>query len=440
MYNVIYSKYSNERNRRFQIRTDIIKNEEIRYVQKIALTQTSYKHLNNMYENYLIMTKNFYLDESVEIVKCTKVRDNILKFDYVEGCTLSQKISSLIENDRYDLAIDVVKDFKEKIENINYISEFEITDDFINIFGEIELPKGLKASSLSNIDVIFSNIILNDEKWYFIDYEWIFNFKIPINFILYRALFDYNVHNDMKFNENIYNLLGITDFEIILYHKMEYNFQRYVCSEPRLDSFYNLMKKKVHYRDSLIRNTNEYEFVCYVKCNDIYNEEMSIKHIVNISHFHININLDNFNNFDQIRIDPLNTNCVILDFKVYSTYNNKELNIRCTNADFDTDDIKIFSTNDPQIYIDITDNNITDIVVSYKIVLYDDYNIYKLINSLNNYKKLSIKEECVKLNRLLDIKEKELDMLNELLDIKEKELDIIKNRKIYKIINKINKI
>lgn len=66
---------------------------------------------------------------------------------------------------------------------------YERTEAFVQVFGDVTLPEGQKCRKVTNIDMIFSNVVLEGDSWHLIDYEWTFDFPIPLNFVLYRTFF-----------------------------------------------------------------------------------------------------------------------------------------------------------------------------------------------------------------------------------------------------------
>ena len=100
MKNIIYSKYSNERAERFQIRTDILEDENgKKYVQKKAFTYEANTHINNIYINYKLLLEA-YKDSKICINECNKV-ENGLEFEYIVGNTLEEKLDKLFFNKDY---------------------------------------------------------------------------------------------------------------------------------------------------------------------------------------------------------------------------------------------------------------------------------------------------------------------------------------------------
>ena len=95
-----------------------------------------------------------------------RLDEKTLKFEYVNGVTLEELLDeALFANDRYEFLslIDEYKDY------VNYNSEDAVTD----------------------YDLIFQNIIVSDETWTVIDYEWTYPEVIPPQEIIKRAFWCY---------------------------------------------------------------------------------------------------------------------------------------------------------------------------------------------------------------------------------------------------------
>ena len=55
------------------------------------------------------------------------------------------------------------------------------------VFGEITLPVSVPFAKGVDIDLIFANIMVQGNTWTVIDYEWTFDFPVPVDFLLWRA-------------------------------------------------------------------------------------------------------------------------------------------------------------------------------------------------------------------------------------------------------------
>lgn len=129
-------------------------------------------------------------------------------------------------------AKETIFEVLNEIRSCKTVKEFQMTEEFQEVFGRAELPDGLTAADASDIDLIMSNILTQEDgSWTVIDYEWSFHFPVPLNFILYRAIRYYadTTETRRKLNpESLYEKVKITEMELAAYAEMEEAFQKYV--------------------------------------------------------------------------------------------------------------------------------------------------------------------------------------------------------------------
>ena len=64
-------------------------------------------------------------------------------------------------------------------------------ENYTQVFGEGDYEKFEGKACfdrVSNCDLIPSNILYKDNKIYIIDYEWVFDFSVPVEYIYFRGL------------------------------------------------------------------------------------------------------------------------------------------------------------------------------------------------------------------------------------------------------------
>ncbi|MEX0155289.1 hypothetical protein AB2T48_06820 [Clostridium butyricum] len=403
MKQIIYSKYSNERDTKFQIRTDILKNEnKDRYVHKIALNTESIKHIDNINNSYLLLTE-LYKDSKINVPKCTRI-DNGVELEYITGKTLSEQLDELFFRENYAELVEKIKEYSEIIAGYN-IKKFKITDKFMGVFGNVQLPTNLlSAADINNIDLIFDNIIIND-KWNIIDYEWTFNFLIPINFIIYRAIKIY-IDGSQKRNElrslGIYKLLGITNEEISAYNRMEENFQRYVSGEwVSLNKLYgqttdvNINVSEIIQHEK--NNMNKNSIQVFYDYGEGYSEENSYRFSPlcdssgNIE-FEINIT----SRVKSIRVDPCNDSSIVNIISI-SRFDEKYHNIEyATNGINISDNLILYDHNDPQIVLNSIKDGTTKIQLNLYIQILSKHLIIEICKSLDKKDRcIEEKDRCI---------------------------------------------
>lgn len=251
MEKIIYSKFSNERREEFQIRTDIVIEEstEQKKVYKSALYEEGKKHLIHISDVYKKLTEA-YGQENLSFCECYVVEDK-LEFPYIIGKTLQQMLEEAAGNNDEKLIDTIIRQYIECMKSDGGNELFYNTKEFENVFGKQMLPEKLVCASVSDIDLIFSNIIVAGNKWNVIDYEWTFKFPIPKNFIIYRALF-FAYHQIKRCAslelKRLLGIAGITQEEVKCYEDMEKNFQKYVLNNqiPIRDMIYKLDNKVIN--------------------------------------------------------------------------------------------------------------------------------------------------------------------------------------------------
>lgn len=227
MKKILFSKYSNERNNKFAIRTDIIE-ENGRYVEKHAMYSVGIEHLKKQ-ARYYDMYNAAYREADLQLTP-SRCEGDFLVYQYIYGNTLSDKIDGMIDSGEVEKAASELLIFCNTVKKMFGCGKWRITDDFIKTFGEVKADN-LSGCSFVNIDLVPDNVILSDNGSYVTDYEWIFDFPIPADYVVFRAVrtFIHSGAKRRKINqEKIFEQLGIDTDYICIYEKMEKNFQSYV--------------------------------------------------------------------------------------------------------------------------------------------------------------------------------------------------------------------
>ena len=243
MEKIIYSKYSNDRRRAFAIRTDIrIAEDGQKCVYKSALFPEGKKHMEMMYQHYIDLCKKL-ADTGFEVAECRKTEDMIIRFEYLEGKTLDVLLDQLLEENRLEELEKILLDYVKIINNYSSDQLFIISDSFESVFGKVDLPSGLKSASVTNVDMIVSNAFVVENGYKVIDYEWVFDFPIPANYVVFRVLYYYmnsSSRRQVLNARNLYEKAGITKEEIEVYTQMEMTFQQYILGDRvKYNDFYS---------------------------------------------------------------------------------------------------------------------------------------------------------------------------------------------------------
>ena len=240
----IFEKYSRYRKEEFQIRTEIYKENNNLYVKKIALNQYANDHIIKLKENEmkwkgtlpLLEYVDGYIDEGEYITK------------YIQGLDLdtlfyTYRNDAALFMDRFCYYIDT---FLKPDESL--LEPFCVSKEFIEVFGE-QYPCDQKSLKNTNVDLIFSNLKLTaDHKLYSFDYEWVFDFLIPYEYVIWSSASQlYNKYAAYLKNQiskaNFLTKVGITEENIKIYEQMDKNFGYYVSGKDKTANYLSNYRK-----------------------------------------------------------------------------------------------------------------------------------------------------------------------------------------------------
>lgn len=358
MDRIIFSKYSNDRADEFKIRTDICEAEQgKRFVRKHPLKEASKKHVRNLYQIYTLLTEK-YRDTDLRINQCCLKEEDAV-FEYINGITLEEYLDKLLLQDTSKKRFyDTLDRYIAAVKKDSAGTKFEQSEGFRQVFGNVCVPEYLEAAELSNIDMLFENIIAADQ-FTVIDYEWTFSFMVPVNYILYRAFAAYacGLYDGTARTVSLEELCGycsITDEEISLYTEMNCNFADYVMSGRKtMKEIHGLIGQKIYDPQELIKKSEE---DCTLRGIQIfpdfgagYSEADSffLEHSEKSQNsFEVTIQCDR--KYKAVRIDPAITECIC---RVTSVLCDGEPHNYSANGTSFQDHIIVFDTADPQIYV-----------------------------------------------------------------------------------------
>lgn len=259
MENVIYSKFSCERKKQFQIVTKITEENNIRHIRKQALNKAGYEHIGTLVEkmNRLADSESC---RNVSIVKAWQVDSGTVELEYIHGTAFDEIVSDAAKNKNTDELIKTIKDFFELFE-VN--TRFEYTEGFKEVFGDISLNGEYMCMDVSNTDLLFGNVILRENKYYLSDYEWVFDFPVPFKYIIFRSIaFNAAISQlECESIDEIYKSFNISRNELDIFHKMEISFQNYVSGIKALEDY----KKKNEIAALPVNSINIRKNVYYVQ-------------------------------------------------------------------------------------------------------------------------------------------------------------------------------
>ena len=237
---ILYTKSNNQRAQKFQTITKILKSEKNQiYTSKTPITNEANEHLNNMYENYFKLKEKY----TINMVE-PKKSNNELHFEYLPYKSIESLLHEFYEQDDQESIDQLIKKYISFINSFvdKKYTKFIPSEKFISIFGDIDIQEKIDIISLPNIDLIFSNIFVSDKgEFIVIDYEWVFDFDMPKDFIITRALVEFS----SKFPLEIQKYIGSFDKYKDIYFSMEENFHNYVFDINKEYIYNQTMQKNI---------------------------------------------------------------------------------------------------------------------------------------------------------------------------------------------------
>ncbi len=377
MDRIIYTKYSNERDTRLRIKTHIRESEKQRYILKLPMTDAAQLHIDSIYNMYNMLTE-LYSGTSIKINKCIPY-DKGIRFEFLDGITFEEILDEHLARKDYLGIIDLIREYKSKLLDRISTKQFIPTEGFNRVFGNVDLNKSLEAVSVANIDLIFSNIIVDkDNEWNIIDYEWTFAFEVPINFILYRALCDYLYRSNKRdelWHLELLQLFGIDEGEKKLYQEMDRAFHKYVSGDTSSLAQINESVNNTKYvvKDLLTTYIPGQVQVFYDYGEGFSEDNSEFVNCLKDEQGMYKLSINRLDNVKSVRIDPTNQCCLarISDFKIKkSEYSQNDEIIENTffnNGVEIGESLFAYNTDDPQWVLTEIDDTFTEINISFSL-------------------------------------------------------------------------
>lgn len=358
----IYSKHSTERDPAFQIRTDIVVdgNHNITVI-KTPFTREAVPHLLYMAEAYAGIKEEF---RGTIFTPCPvrKVYDHAgelmyLEFDHITGRSMDEELKRMITLGRGEECVDAIVNFSNALRK-TASRDFWATREFAEVFQVTEVPGNLKSMLYTDADLIFSNLIYN-AGWKIIDYEWVFEFPVPVDYVIFRAISYFisslDVAEPEEF-EGIFEKCGIDADLMGIFYEMEKALQRFIAGRHiSLDGMYSIFgANNIQLEEALLKSrllTRPEKPRIYYDLGLGFRPEHSL--LINADR-----NDEDGIRFDtevppeciSVRIDPGDFKCFLKVGKI--TLDGEPVEEVLTNGTGITENVIIFDTEDPQILIE----------------------------------------------------------------------------------------
>jgi len=379
----IFLKDSNIRKKEFAVKTRIVLDNNKKLAIKEACYIEGFQHLIN-----IVNSKNKFVKyySNVKIAK-TWIKDDKLYSEYIEGKSLSDLyIDAINKKDKNKLQELIKYQFDLLLGNDNKC-KFKMTDEFKTIFGDSINFDRKPAFLFTFFETDPANIIFlkNDlNKPCFIDYEWFYDFPIPVSLLGFRLI------QQLSSIPGFDNIITIEERARIINCNFSFNEGMVL-----LNNFFSYIyiNKSINYlliNNKYIKSVKTYSDLNYDDTNKIcqlyfdtgkgYNENEKVTFSFRENTADITCHIPP--NTKSVRLDPLEGyGCIVSNLEIFSY--NGIVKYKPLNGCTDNNGNLIFTNIDPQIEMKDVLNWIK---ISYRILLLNDVSHYKVFD---NYIKVS---------------------------------------------------
>ena len=340
-----YIRYSNDRAPEYQISTEIYKSGRKRIVKKQALLKEGLPHIQNMQTAYEKLNARFNT-KKLSVNPIVSFKDDSLMFAFEKGITLSQLMDDCLEKDDEQGFFELFREFVKRIDRNH---DMEIAD----------------------LDLVFSNIMVDGNNWTLIDYEWTQEKAVATKELAFRALYCYLLEDEKrnKFNlDLILKELGISQEEAQDYRERETKFQEMVTGKRMsMPQLRNVIGGAVIVpQKSLMKNeesADKAKIQIYFDRGNGFCEEDSFfvdepYDMTGCVEFSVEVPSD----VKKVRMDPFMDSCmttvneISLNGTPISLYSNKKVTINGRKLESSSDYamIAVYDSTDPGVTIDVS--------------------------------------------------------------------------------------
>ncbi len=184
---VTYIKYNQQRDPKYRLQTEILKDADgKKTVKKTATHPDAIPHLYSILDNGELLHD---LYRQIWLVPVERDDDTVY-FMFVEGESLLMEVDFVADSPKV-----IVKKIREAMKPIfdfkkEYVTVFKETEAFRQLFGSYPYLTDYRRRAVTrcNLDCNFDNFGRKDGDIYCFDYEWAADFPVPIDYLKVRTL------------------------------------------------------------------------------------------------------------------------------------------------------------------------------------------------------------------------------------------------------------
>lgn len=179
---ILYAKINSERKEEFRVMTLIIKKEHEIFVQKQAMNAKAKEFLHQMEDYGRTELPGTYRNLP------SVYKEGAVSYEFLTGRTYYNVIKDFLkEGDGKGIEQLFMNLYETYFDDSQIVEDYH-TEEFSVMFGATKGRTPLKCIAPANIDLICQNIFLEGTEQTIIDYEWVADFPVPVDFIMWRLL------------------------------------------------------------------------------------------------------------------------------------------------------------------------------------------------------------------------------------------------------------
>lgn len=226
---ILYVKLNQGRKEKFRLLTRIVReNGEVR-AEKEAMVPQAEEFVEKLEK---LGTESTGSDKYRNL-PC-KAENGKIAYPLLTGKTLHQEIAELAHKGEIEEIKTLLKKFYQEFFGARKVMDYR-TGEFCEVFGDYPGRSDYECVCPANVDLICSNIFMGENGNQIIDYEWMFDFPVPVNFIMWRLIHELYTHiselpqlcheDEMMAEFEI----GYTDYEIFMKWTMHFVYEYVGC-------------------------------------------------------------------------------------------------------------------------------------------------------------------------------------------------------------------
>lgn len=249
---IIYTKFSKTRKKEVSLRTTISQDSKgnLKVEKKGNIhSKEAIQNLINTYQKIKNISKKF------EVVPIKQIDEDTVEFDFINGHSIHEQVSSASSKKELH---SLIKYYIELLDSIPTV-KCSLGKDFEKIFGKVDKDKEYICLKEGILDLNLSNLIIDLKgKAHFFDYEWCYDFPIPKDFVLFRALVVFYTNSSCRIFDTVEDLLAeyLEETESIKqYYTWEEHFQKETVAKKKNHPTYPLNSIDINISDMRSQNT-----------------------------------------------------------------------------------------------------------------------------------------------------------------------------------------